>query len=72
MSTTQRKTLSVDGMHCEHCVDVVREALEDLEGVTVQDIEVGSVEVSLDSASVSEATISSTLEEAGYSLAALL
>lgn len=72
MSTTKRKTLSVDGMHCEHCVDVVRNVLKDLEGVTVEDIEIGSVEITLDPSTVSEDALSTALEDAGYGLAALL
>ena len=32
MGKTQQKTLSVDGMHCDHWMDVVQEALEGLEG----------------------------------------
>lgn len=71
MSTTQRKTLSVDGMHCEHCVDVVQEALRDLDGVAIEDIEVGSVRVALDPSTVSEETLATALEDAGYELAAL-
>lgn len=72
MSTTQRKTLSVEGMHCEHCVDVVQEALQDLDGVEVDDIEVGSVQVTLDPSTVSEETLATALEDAGYGLTALL
>jgi len=72
MSANRQKTLSVDGMHCDHCVDVVQEVLAELDGVTVQEIEIGSVELTHDPTLVSEDDLASVLDDAGYELAALL
>lgn len=68
MSTTQQETLSIDGMHCEHCVDVVRDALSSLDGVTVDDIDVGHATISHDG-SVPRKRLAAVLDDAGYSLA---
>jgi copper chaperone CopZ len=71
MSTTQQKTLSIDGMHCEHCVEVVREALESVRGVSVEHVEVGTADVTYDPSSVSDDQVETVLEDAGYSLASI-
>lgn len=70
MSTTQTDTLSIDGMSCDHCVKLVREALEDVEGVTVDDVEVGAATVTYDADALSQATFADALDDAGFSLAA--
>lgn len=69
MSTTQQETFSIDGMHCEHCVDAVREALAALDGVTVEAVEVGRATVAHDG-SVSRDQLAAALDDAGYELAA--
>jgi copper chaperone len=68
MSTTQQKTLSIDGMHCEHCVEVVREALESIRGVSVEHVEIGTADVAYDPSSVSDDQLATVLEDAGYAL----
>jgi copper chaperone CopZ len=40
--------LAIEGMHCQACVQRVRKALEKVDGVQVQDVEVGSAEVAAD------------------------
>lgn len=67
---TQERTLSIDGMHCEHCVDRVEEALTGLDGVTVEAVTIGTAEVSYDASQVSDAQLSAALDEAGYELSA--
>lgn len=62
------RTLSIDGMHCEHCVEVVREALESVRGVSVERVEVGAADVAYDSSEVSEDQLATVLEDAGYDL----
>ncbi|MGL5245380.1 MAG: heavy-metal-associated domain-containing protein, partial [Sarcina sp.] len=41
--------LEIDGMSCSHCVNHVKNALLDLEGVEVLDIEVGKAVIDADS-----------------------
>ena len=66
--STQDRTLTIDGMHCEHCVDVVEDALAGLDGVTVQDVEIGSAQVAYDPAEVSGDAFAAALDDAGYAL----
>lgn len=66
MSTTQQRTLSIDGMHCDHCVDAVRDALEALDGVTVQSVDIGTAEVSYDPSLVSDEQLAAAIDDAGY------
>jgi copper chaperone CopZ len=41
-------TIEIEGMHCQACVARVRKALEKVEGVRVDRVDVGSAEVALD------------------------
>ena len=55
-------------MHCEHCVEAVRSALERLTAVEVHDVDVGTATVSYDAADVSTDQIAAVLDDAGYEL----
>jgi copper chaperone CopZ len=70
MSTTQERTLEINGMHCEHCVATVRSALERMQDVTVENVTVGTATVSYDDASVTTEQMATVLDEAGYELEA--
>ncbi|HLV25008.1 MAG TPA: cation transporter [Gemmatimonadales bacterium] len=63
MSSTN---LKIEGMSCGHCVSAVRKALEGLDGVTVENVAVGSATVSFDPAVASEEQIAGAVSEAGY------
>ena len=60
--------LEISGMSCGHCVNAVREALDELDGVDVQRVEIGSATVDYDPARSSPAAIQGAIEEAGYQL----
>ncbi|WP_436344110.1 heavy-metal-associated domain-containing protein [Natronorubrum sp. FCH18a] len=68
----EQTTLEVTGMACDGCEANVTEALEAIEGVSsvTADHEGNEVRVEHDEATVDEATISGTIEEAGYEVAA--
>jgi copper chaperone CopZ len=68
MSTAEQHTLEIDGMHCEHCVAAVRSALESLEALTVQDVEVGAAEVTYDPADISTDQLAEAIDDAGFDL----
>lgn len=68
MNATHQETLTIDGMHCEHCVDVVRNVLDNVGGVSVQDVEIGEARVAYESGRVSEDKLASAVEDAGYEL----
>ena len=44
-SLSNRTTLSITGMTCGHCVMSVKRALGELEGVTVEQVAIGSATV---------------------------
>ena len=69
MSTAQKETIAISGMSCEHCVQAVREALSRLDGVAVDNVEIGAATVSYGDA-VSREDVIAAIEDAGYSPAA--
>lgn len=68
MSTTQKRTLAIDGMHCDHCVDTVRDALDALDGVTVRNVDIGTAEIAYDASHVSDEQLADAVDDAGYEL----
>ena len=62
----KRDTLHIEGMSCGHCVAAVREALESIEGVTVEAVEIGTANVRYDEASADRDRLVEAVEEAGY------
>ena len=59
--------LKIDGMGCEHCVKSVRETLEEIKGIKVLDVKIGSAEVEVENDSVLN-EIKEKLDDAGYDL----
>jgi copper chaperone len=56
--------ISIEGMHCDACVRRVRMALEKVEGVKVQDVQIGSADIV--TAKENEAAAIAAIEKAGY------
>jgi copper chaperone len=54
----------IDGMHCQACVNRVRKAIEKVEGTQVQQVDVGSAVISVESAR--EAAVLEAVRKAGY------
>ena len=63
-----RITMKIDGMTCGHCVSSVDKALRKVDGVTVEQVAVGSATVSYDPTAVSEARIAEAVADEGYSV----
>lgn len=57
-------TLTIDGMHCGHCVAAVKRALEALPGVVVKDVDIGTATVEILPEDVG--VVRAAIEEAGY------
>jgi copper chaperone CopZ len=64
-----RTTMKIDGMSCGHCVASVRKALDRLDGVTVENVGVGSATVEYDPKTVSPQSIADAISATGYSAA---
>ena len=64
-----RTTLKIDGMSCGHCVTAVKRALLDLDGVTVENVAVGTATVQYAPAVASQEKIAEAVSDAGYTAA---
>ncbi len=60
------KELTIDGMSCNHCVMHVRKALTGVEGVTVQDVQIGRARLTVDESRVADTVLSEAVANAGY------
>lgn len=63
-----RITMKIDGMTCGHCVSQVTKALKGLEGVEVEQVNVGAATVAYNPDSVSEERIAQAVEDQGYAV----
>jgi copper chaperone len=61
-----RTTFNIDGMTCGHCVMTVKKALEGIDGVAVESVELGKATVSYNPAFTSPAGIANTVSKTGY------
>ena len=61
-----RKTLKISGMHCEHCVNAVTNALNEMDGVVAKvTLKSNSAKVSYDR-EINEADLKNAVKKAGY------
>ena len=60
--------LTIEGMSCGHCVMHVKKELSKLNGLTIENVEIGKARVQYDEAKVTSDQISKAIEEAGYKL----
>ncbi|SDQ27626.1 copper chaperone [Virgibacillus subterraneus] len=65
-------TLEVKGMTCGHCESSVKGALEELDGITGVEVNLGSgkVDVTYDDAKASVADMREAIEDQGYDIVA--
>ena len=59
-------TIGINGMSCGHCVAAVQKALTSVQGVTVEDVQIGSATVALDTSKTARAAVELAIEAAGY------
>jgi copper chaperone CopZ len=59
-------TIHISGMTCDHCVGAVTRALQQLEGVGIRNVAIGSASVTYDPSRTSPDRITLAIEEAGY------
>lgn len=62
----QTVTLQINGMSCGHCVNAVRQALEEVPGVTVENVAIGSARVSYEPDKTKTTDITEAVVDAGY------
>ena len=62
----QTVTLQINGMSCGHCVNAVRQALEAVPGVSVENVAIGSARVSYEPDKTRTTDITEAVADAGY------
>lgn len=62
----EQLTLMIDGMTCGHCVAQVAKALQEVEGVKVEQVKLGTASVSFNPDSASPESITRAVEDQGY------
>lgn len=60
--------LKIKGMTCQHCVMHVTKALKSIEGINVEDVQIGSAKILCDENKLDEIILQKKIEEAGYQL----
>lgn len=60
------KVVKISGMHCIHCVGAVKNALEELAGVTKVDVSLENGEATIEAADVSDAALQEAIEDIGF------
>lgn len=67
-----KKKIIVEGMSCGHCVNHVKEALVELEGVKAVDVDLASKTAVIDAeGEVKDGDIKFAIEDAGYEVVAI-
>lgn len=61
-----KETLTIGGMSCGHCVAAVRTALENVDGVEVEDVRIGEARVAYDPSQTDRTALAAALAEEGY------
>jgi copper chaperone CopZ len=58
--------LTIEGMSCEHCVRAVKSRLTKTDGVTVDDVEIGSATLHYDPSRTNVDAIEEAIADEGY------
>jgi copper chaperone len=59
-------SLAIDGMHCGACIRRVTSALQCVEGVTVNAVEIGSAQLAFNPTEITTQDITATLDRNGF------
>jgi copper chaperone CopZ len=57
--------LTIQGMNCAHCIMHVKQALESVDGLQVEEVQIGKARVRYDDDKITN-VLSEKVEEAGY------
>jgi copper chaperone CopZ len=66
-----KKQIIVEGMSCAHCVRHVKEALQELEGITQIEVDLESKTATIEGAAEDQA-IQAVIQEAGYEVVSIV
>ena len=62
----ERIELQITGMSCGHCVESVRRALSEIDGVTIEDVTVGRAHVAYDPLRMDAQQVIGAINDQGY------
>jgi copper chaperone len=62
--------LTIQGMSCGHCIMHVKQALDAVDGLEVEDVQIGNAKVWYDNEKVSD-VLKGKVEEAGYKVVSI-
>jgi copper chaperone len=66
-----KKTLSVEGMSCGHCVNHVKTALADVAGVESAEVDLAKKSAVVTGPALDDAALKAAVAEAGYEVVAI-
>jgi copper chaperone len=64
----KQTALKIEGMSCGHCTRAVTQALQGLDGVEIEQVEIGSAALRYDPARLDPEQITRAIEEEGYTV----
>lgn len=65
------KTISIEGMHCQHCVAAVTEALKAVSGVTSVSVSLEHNNAVVEGAGLDDAALKAAVEDTGFDVTAV-
>ena len=63
--------LTIQGMSCNHCVMHVKQALNSIAGLEIEEVQIGRATVNYDEAKISRDLLIAKIDEAGYQLVSI-
>lgn len=63
-----KQELTIQGMSCNHCVMHVKKELSKLNGLKVENVEIGKAQVEFEESIVTRERIAKAIEDAGFKL----
>ncbi|GAB6282519.1 MAG: copper chaperone CopZ [Ignavibacterium sp.] len=64
----KKEELIIEGMSCEHCVMAVKKELNKIDGLKVDNVQIGKAIVEYDEHKVKKEDLVNAIDEAGYKL----
>ena len=64
--STEKEVVTIEGMSCNHCVKTVTNALSELDGVTVDGVEIGSARITYDPQQITQKAIDQAIDDLGF------
>ena len=62
----QQYSFAINGMHGEHCINVIKKILSQQPGVVVRNVEQGKASVELDESRITKENVIAAIEKMGY------